>query len=881
MQVKSGLFRGSVLMVAALLAACGGLDGEEGTTAPKVLSVQISDGSQGGGIGEPAEGEFPLLQPGVGADSDNDPNTSLPQDFETESASSYPVAAARSAGQSPMQPRQLEQAPKASVVQLGVLSASELASVSDEGGKLNDGMQQRRVRTGVGRKLSPQVTALTRSEGSNWNWRTLPDGWQVGSLAVNTGNAKGVRLGLQIDALPSNSLLRFYAPDASTMVELPASQVLARLQAKQQGGAMQGGSTYWAPVATGSVGVVEVALPPGVSKSGVRLGVDQVMHMVVSPEEAAARSTEKRLIDSVSGSCERDFACTAFPALEAAQTQAADAALYLDLVQYDKFGYAAGYVCSGMLVGDNGRTNAPYVLTADHCIGTAAGAYDADAYLFWRSTGCGVSTVDERLALFASGLEYLYSENASKGADMALLRPFDGNYHVPVDGLELAGWSAATQRGTQAVVGLHHPEGDHLMRSLGFASPAPRANFLRVLWNQGATEGGSSGSALLNSQGQVIGTLWGGSSACKDGWQGNGLPDDYGRFSAAYGRGLRNWLHTPARPLAMVARTGHTSGPRELVLRDLRPSPLGRTTFQAARLNEAGNGLGVSDPWRSPSVFQPLEYGTASGVVVHDIDGDGRDDVVVRRPGLFGTETLSVVQEQVIGGNTVTGEWLLHARMDRSIKVLGLGDFDGNGIADVALYDARQKLMQLVLLSRNEAGNYVPHLTEVLYGFKDIFGRLIRTVAPVAVGDFNGTGRAQVLFRDSLRPKEAVFVHWQGDTVPDNSFVLSVGALNLAGTLVAATDIDDDGKTDFVFNNRGAIRYSLSQGSGPTYTMAPHQTALTALPYGFQLAAVSDVDGVGGSELVLRRSSNGEVRVVRNPGSGLWTQQTVSLLAQP
>lgn len=876
MQLKVGLFRGFCLLAAALLAACGGIEGGESTTTPTVMPVQVADGSQGGGIEEPVDGEFPSFQPGVGAEPVDDTDTALSQDFESESASSYPVAAARSGGRSPMQPRELALAPQANVVQLGALSAAELNSSQDESGKPSDEMQQRLVRTGVGRRLSPQVSALTRSEGSNWNWRTLPDGWQVGSLAVNTGDAKGVRLGLQIDALPLEALLRFYAPQATTMVELPASQVLARMQAKQQAGALQGGSTYWAPASAGSVGVVEVAVPPGVSTSAVRLSVDRVIHMVMSTEEAFDRSTEKRREGNFSGACQRDFVCGG------ATPQVADAALFLDFVRYDKFGFMSNYLCSGMLVGDSAQTNAPYVLTADHCIGTAAGAYDTDAYLFFRSTTCGGSTLDSRYALFAAGLEYLYSETVRKGADMALLRPFDGNYHVPADGLTLAGWSAATQTGTQAVVGLHHPGGDHLMRSLGFASPARSSNFLRVLWHEGATQGGSSGSALLNAQNQVIGTLWGGFSACNlAGTAGNGLPDEYGRFSTAYSRGLRNWLHTPTRPLVMVARTGHTTGPRELVLRDLRASPLGRTAYQAARLNGTANGLSEDDAWRSPEVFQPLEYGTAKIVAVQDIDGDGRDDVVVRRPGLFGTETLSVLQERDDGGETETGEWLLHARMDRSIKVLGLGDFDGNGIADLALYDPRQRLMQLVLLSRNGSGNYVPDLVNFLFGFTDLNGRLITTFAPVAVGDFNGTGRAQVLFRNSRMPKEAHFVHWQGDTLPNNPFLLSVGGLNLAGTLVATPDIDGDGRPDFVFNNRGAIRYSLSQGIGLAFTMSAHQTALTALPSGFQLAAVTDVNGDAQAELVLRRTSNGEIRIASNPGTGIWTPQTVSLMPSP
>ncbi|MBA4264231.1 MAG: hypothetical protein C0453_04050, partial [Comamonadaceae bacterium] len=624
------------------------------------------------------------------------------------------------------------------------------------------------------------------------------------------------------------------------------------------------------PAAAGSVGVVEVAVPPGVSPSVVRLSVDQVMHMVMSPEDAVARSTEKRLAGNVSGACHSDFVCGG------STPQAADAALYLDFVQYDKFGYSAGYLCSGMLVGDSAQSNSPYVLTADHCIGTAAGAYDTDAYLFWRSTTCGGPTLDARFALFVSGLEYLYSEDVRKGADMALLRPFDGNYHVPAAGLMLAGWNPTTQTGTQTVVGLHHPGGDHLMRSVGAASPARSKNYLRVLWTEGGTAPGSSGSALLNLDGQVIGTLWGGSSEC-NGVVGNGLPDEYGRFSTAYARGLRNWLHTPTRPLAMVARTAETTGPRELVLRDLRPSPLGRTTYQAARLNETANGLSPDNAWRSPAMLRPLEYGTVSIVAVQDMDGDGRDDVVVRRPGLFGTETLSMLQERSAGGDTESGEWLLLARMDRSIKVLGVGDFDGNGIADLALYDPRQRLMQLVLLSRNDAGNYVPDLVN-LFGFTDQNGRLITTFAPVAIGDFNGTGRAQVLFRNSRKPKEAHFVHWRGDTQPFAPFELTVGVLNLAGTLVATPDIDGDGQADFVFNNRGAIRYSLSEGSGFSYTMSPHQAALTSLPSGFLLAAVSDMDGDGRPDLVLRHRSNGDIRVARYPGAGIWTPQPVSLV---
>ena len=50
----------------------------------------------------------------------------------------------------------------------------------------------------------------------------------------------------------------------------------------------------------------------------------------------------------------------------------------------------------------------------------------------------------------------------------------------------------------------------------------------QVMWGEGATEGGSSGSPLVNADtGKVVGVLTGGFSSCAQ-----PLPDYYGRLSA-------------------------------------------------------------------------------------------------------------------------------------------------------------------------------------------------------------------------------------------------------------------------------------------------------------------------------------------------------------
>ena len=48
-------------------------------------------------------------------------------------------------------------------------------------------------------------------------------------------------------------------------------------------------------------------------------------------------------------------------------------------------------------------------------------------------------------------------------------------------------------------------------------------------WELGVTEGGSSGSALFDDEGRIIGQLFGGSAACA-GVDDNGGSDVYGRF---------------------------------------------------------------------------------------------------------------------------------------------------------------------------------------------------------------------------------------------------------------------------------------------------------------------------------------------------------------
>jgi hypothetical protein len=122
-------------------------------------------------------------------------------------------------------------------------------------------------------------------------------------------------------------------------------------------------------------------------------------------------------------------------------------------------------------------------------------------------------------------------------------------------GTAFAGWTAAPVDFGSEVVGIHHPGGDLKKISFGTTqqgfydctwsvyggltcNPHPGdGRYIAVKWDDGTTEGGSSGSAIFDNQGHVIGNLRGGGASCET----PNLLDFYGRFDLTYPK-VQQWL---------------------------------------------------------------------------------------------------------------------------------------------------------------------------------------------------------------------------------------------------------------------------------------------------------------------------------------------------
>ena len=196
-------------------------------------------------------------------------------------------------------------------------------------------------------------------------------------------------------------------------------------------------------------------------------------------------------------------------------------------------------VCTGTMINNTCNDTTPYFLTANHCL-----MGDLSLWIIrynWESPTCTNQTAPTTNESISGAT--LRGNLAS--SDFALLELST----TPPDSFNVyyAGWDRTTNI-SQRQVGIHHPNGDVKKISIDYDPPATTVyqtkNVWRVFnWEKGTTEGGSSGSALFNHQGLIIGQLYGGAASCS-----NNSHDNYGRFDLSWTGGgsnsnrLSNWL---------------------------------------------------------------------------------------------------------------------------------------------------------------------------------------------------------------------------------------------------------------------------------------------------------------------------------------------------
>lgn len=210
------------------------------------------------------------------------------------------------------------------------------------------------------------------------------------------------------------------------------------------------------------------------------------------------------------------------------------------------------FVCSGSVVNNTNQDGTPYFLTAFHCYNGS----NLNSYIFYfnyESPNCANPTSTPSY----NSLSGASLKSAWSGSDFALVQINDAppiSYNVFYAGFD------ATDAFPSNTIGIHHPKGD--IKKLSTDDQAPTKGSVTIegqtssVWNtkfdNGTTEGGSSGSPLFNNNFRVIAQLYG------VGWNYgetynpcnlSGNTQYYGRLGVSWDGGgssttrLKDWLN--------------------------------------------------------------------------------------------------------------------------------------------------------------------------------------------------------------------------------------------------------------------------------------------------------------------------------------------------
>ena len=223
-----------------------------------------------------------------------------------------------------------------------------------------------------------------------------------------------------------------------------------------------------------------------------------------------------------------------------------------------------------------------------------------------------------------------------------------------------------------------------------------------------------------------------------------------------------------------------------------------------------------------------------------DFNGDGRDDILWRNSNgqlsdWLGNANGGFTPNDANAATSVPTNW----------SVVGVGDFNGDGRDDI--------------LWRNTAGQLSNWLGTATGGFTPNDANAFTTVPTnwhvAGVGDFNGDGRDDILWRNDAGQLSNWLGQANGGFTPNdaNAFASAPTSWNIVGT----GDFNGDGRDDILWRSTtGQLSNWLGQANGGF--VGNDANAFTTVPTSWTVVAVGDYNGDGRDD-ILWRNTNGQL----------------------
>jgi hypothetical protein len=349
-----------------------------------------------------------------------------------------------------------------------------------------------------GRPLRYGVKRTLEVNEQDGQWVAVPGG-QIWQIEIHSEGAENIIVSMENMNLPEGCELRTYVPGSPETVNGPFTD-----NGPRDSGRID---SLIEPV---NRIVVEYYQPATVDAAGLPFDITELIHGYLP--------ILKDGLAGGSGNCHNHASC---------YSEWSDVGDATALIAF------GGFICSGQLIATTAQDEQPYFSTAYHCISTQSEASSTQFIFKYERTSCNGS----------------YSNGAStSGSTLTATHGTSDNTLLRINGslpsnTFWVGWTTDVATSNLDVVGIHHPSGDYMRLSFGDVNSNPVCGsstyWFGVRWNDGVTEGGSSGSGAYRvSDQKLMGVLTCGASSCSN---TSGL-DGYGRFQRAYDAGFDDYL---------------------------------------------------------------------------------------------------------------------------------------------------------------------------------------------------------------------------------------------------------------------------------------------------------------------------------------------------
>jgi hypothetical protein len=193
-----------------------------------------------------------------------------------------------------------------------------------------------------------------------------------------------------------------------------------------------------------------------------------------------------------------------------------------------------------------------------------------------------------------------------------------------------------------------------------------------------------------------------------------------------------------------------------------------------------------------------------------EFDGDSKADILWR--------STSTGENYIyfMDGLTIRTEGYIRTLAEQNWRVAGTGDFDGDGKADIFWHHATSAetyLFPMDGLTIKPTEGYLRTVSSALWQVK-------------GVGDFDGDGKADVVWRNSSSGENYIWL-LEGVTIkPGEGYIRTVA--DTGWGMVAVGDYDGDGKSDILWRHAASGEYYIYPMDG--LTIKPTEGYIRSVP---------------------------------------------------